>query len=51
MAQTGIIEVEMPINVSNVKLVSPSGKATRVNIKIDGGDKTRYSNKLKEDLK
>jgi large subunit ribosomal protein L24 len=50
MAQAGLIEVEMPINASNVKLVSPSGKATRVNYRVSSGDKKRYSNKLGEEL-
>jgi large subunit ribosomal protein L24 len=50
MAQTGIIKIEMPIDASNVKLVSPSGKATRVNYRVEGGDKKRYSNKLEEVL-
>ncbi len=50
MAQTGLIEVEMPISVSNVKLVSPSGKATRVSYRIVDGEKKRFSNKLNEEL-
>ena len=51
VAQTGIIEVEMPIDVSNVKLVAPSGKATRVSIKVkEDGSKVRFSNKLNEEL-
>ncbi len=51
MAQTGIIDVEMPIDVSNVKLISPSGKPTRVNYKIGAnGAKQRFSNKLNEEL-
>ena len=49
-AQTGIIELEMPIDASNVKLVGPGGKATRVNYKIEGGEKKRFSNKLNEEL-
>jgi large subunit ribosomal protein L24 len=49
-AQTGIIEVEMPIDASNVILVGPSGKATRVNYKVEGGEKKRFSNKLNEEL-
>jgi len=49
-AQTGIIEVEMPIDASNVMLVSPSGKATRVNYKVEGDEKKRFSNKLNEEL-
>lgn len=51
VAQTGIIEVEMPIDVSNVKLISPSGKPTRVSFKVkDDGSKVRFSNKLNEEL-
>ncbi len=51
MAQTGIIDVEMPISVSNVKLISPSGKPTRVGTKVkEDGSKVRFSNKLNEEL-
>ncbi len=50
VAQTGIIDIEMPINASNVKLISPSGKPTRVNYRMDGADKKRHSNKLDEVL-
>ncbi len=50
VAQTGIIDVEMPISASNVKLVSPSGKGTRVNYKVEGGEKRRFSNKFDEEL-
>jgi large subunit ribosomal protein L24 len=50
VAQAGIVEQEMPINVSNVALVSPSGKPTRVNYLIEEGVKKRYSNKLDEVL-
>jgi large subunit ribosomal protein L24 len=51
MTQTGIIDVEMPIDVSNVKLISPSGKPTRVSYKIGAdGSKKRFSNKLNEEL-
>jgi large subunit ribosomal protein L24 len=46
--QTGIIEVEMPIDVSNVMLVTPSGKITRVGYRIDGDEKKRFSNKHDE---
>jgi large subunit ribosomal protein L24 len=48
--QTGLIDVEMPIDASNVALVSPSGKPTRVNYVIEGGQKKRYSNKYDETL-
>ncbi len=46
--QTGLVEVEMPIDVSNVKLVTPSGKATRVNYRDENGVLKRYSNKYDE---
>ena len=40
--QTGRIEREMPIHISNVMLVGRGGKATRVRYEIDeGGEKTR----------
>ncbi|MBX7214406.1 MAG: 50S ribosomal protein L24 [Thermoflexales bacterium] len=47
-SQTGLVKVEMPIDVSNVKLITPSGKATRVNYLIEGGTKKRFSNKHDE---
>lgn len=50
VAQTGIIDIDMPIDVSNVKLVAPSGKATRVNYRVENGEKKRFSNKLDEGL-
>lgn len=50
VAQAGIVEKEMPINASNVMLVSPSGKPTRVNYLIENGAKKRYSNKHDEVL-
>ncbi len=50
VTQAGIIEVEMPIDASNVKLIAPSGKPTRVNYRFENGRKVRYSNKLNEVL-
>ena len=47
-AQTGLVRVEMPIDVSNVKLITPSGKPTRVNYTIENGEKKRFSNKHDE---
>lgn len=39
-----IIELAMPINVSNVSLKDPKGgKATRVGYKIEGGKKVRIA--------
>jgi large subunit ribosomal protein L24 len=49
-AKAGIVEKEMPISASNVRLVAPSGKLTRVNYLIENGTKKRYSNKLDEVL-
>ncbi len=38
----GIIEIDKPIPVSNVALISPSdGKPTRVGYKVEGGKKVR----------
>jgi large subunit ribosomal protein L24 len=38
----GIIEIDKPIAVSNVAVISPSdGKATRVGYKVEGGKKVR----------
>lgn len=40
--QTGRIEREMPIHISNVMLVGKDGTATRVHYEVDaGGEKTR----------
>lgn len=50
VAQTGIIDIDMPIDASNVKLVAPSGKPTRVNYRVENGEKKRFSNKLDEGL-
>ena len=50
VAQTGIIDIEMPIDASNVKLISPSGKPTRVNYRVEDGEKKRFSNALDEGL-
>jgi large subunit ribosomal protein L24 len=49
-APAGIVEKEMPIDASNVMLVSPSGKPTRVNFLVENGTKKRYSNKHDEVL-
>ena len=48
--QTGLIDVDMPIDASNVAVISPSGKPTRVNYLVEGGQKKRYSNKFDETL-
>ena len=48
--QTGLVDIEMPIDASNVALVGPSGKATRVSYRDEGGVMKRYSNKYDEVL-
>ncbi|RFA30206.1 50S ribosomal protein L24 [Alkalilimnicola ehrlichii] len=41
--QGGIVEKEMPINISNVALYNrATGKADRVGIRVDDGRKVRY---------
>ena len=39
----GIIEIEGPLHLSNVQLVTKSGKATRATYKITNGKKQRMS--------
>ncbi|HIV98448.1 MAG TPA: 50S ribosomal protein L24 [Candidatus Ornithospirochaeta avicola] len=45
----GIMEVEAPIHVSNVALLSKD-KVTKVGYKMDGGKKVRYAKKTGEVL-
>ncbi len=41
--QTGIIEIEAPIHISNVMLVCPScDEASRIGIRMEGEKKARY---------
>ena len=45
----GIVSKEQPIHVSNVALIDPkSGKATRVGMKIENGQKVRVAKKSGE---
>lgn len=44
----GIMDIEMPIHISNVMLVTKNGEATRVGTKIDNGTKTRIARKSGE---
>lgn len=42
----GIVDVPMPLHVSNVALVDPKGKkATRIGFKVEGGKKSRVARK------
>ncbi len=48
----GIIEINKPINLSNVAVVCPScKKATRIGIKIEGEDKIRICKKCGKEIK
>ena len=50
--QGGIIEKEAPIHISNLNLKDPkSGKATRVGIKVENGNKVRIAKKSGEEIK
>lgn len=51
MQQGGIIDLEMPLHVSNVALVGPDDKPTRVGYRIDAtGTKTRVSKRTGGDI-
>ena len=46
--QGGISEKEAPIDISNLSLITPDGKTTRVGFRMDEGTKVRYSKKTNE---
>jgi large subunit ribosomal protein L24 len=46
--QGGISEKEAPIHISNLSLITPDVKTTRVGFRYDDGDKVRYSKKTNE---
>lgn len=48
--RAGIIEVEAPLDVSNVMAVTKNGQPSRVGIKIDGDRKVRFLKKTGEEL-
>ena len=41
----GIAEIEAPVHISNVMLVTKSGEQTRVGVSLDGGTKVRIAKK------
>ncbi len=43
--QGGILEVEAPINISNLMYVDASGDATRIGRRVEDGKVVRYSKK------
>lgn len=45
----GIVEKELPIDISNVQLFNPkSGKGERVGFRVEGGKKVRFFKSSKE---
>jgi large subunit ribosomal protein L24 len=49
--QGGIMDREMPIPISNVSLVAPDGKTTKVGYRLDDkGNKVRISRRTREDV-
>jgi large subunit ribosomal protein L24 len=46
----GIMDIEAPLHISNVQLVTKAGKTTRAAMKIEGGKKIRVSAKTGEAL-
>jgi large subunit ribosomal protein L24 len=46
----GIMDVEAPLHLSNVQLMTKAGKNTRATFKIEDGKKTRVSAKTGEAL-
>jgi len=48
--QTGRIELEAPIHISNVMLVGTDGKATRAGYRMEGDDKIRIDRRTSESL-
>jgi len=51
MDQGGIVDLEMPIHISNVALLDPDGKATRVGFRVEAdGTKVRVSKRTGVDL-
>ena len=51
MDQGGIVDLEMPIHISNVALIDPDGKPTRVGFRVEAdGTKVRVSKRTGVDL-
>lgn len=46
--QGGIVEKEASIHMSNLSLLTSTGKATRVGYRMDGDNKVRFSKKSNE---
>ena len=46
----GIIEKQLPIDISNLSLMTKDGEKTRIGFKIEDGKKVRISKKSKETI-
>ena len=46
----GIIEVEAPVSISNVMVVTKDGRPTRVGFRVENGRRVRYAKKTGEEL-
>lgn len=46
----GIIDIELPLDISNVMLVTKSGQPTRVGFAVEGDSKKRVSRKTGEQV-
>ncbi len=46
----GIVEIEAPIHISNVMLLTKSGAVSRIGYRIDNGKKVRIAKKTGEQL-
>jgi large subunit ribosomal protein L24 len=46
----GIIEIEAPIDISNVMYVAKDGKPTRLGFRVEGGEKVRFSRRTGETI-
>lgn len=44
----GIMDIEMPIHISNVMLMTRNGDPTRVSTKVENGEKSRVARKSGE---
>lgn len=46
----GIVEIEAPLHISNVKIVTRSGKPSRIGIREEDGKRVRYAKATGETL-
>jgi len=46
----GIVEIEAPLNISNVAILTKGGEVTRIGYKLEKGKKIRIAKKTGEEL-